>query len=40
MPYQEECPSCIQSPKYGNNNKPLDKKVARMLLEGLVGHNK
>ena len=32
---KEGCPSCIYSPKCGNENQPLDKKAAKIILQHL-----
>jgi DEAD/DEAH box helicase domain-containing protein len=35
-PCEAGCPSCVHSPKCGNNNEPLDKRAAAIILAVLL----
>ncbi|MEE9614608.1 MAG: DEAD/DEAH box helicase [Thermodesulfobacteriota bacterium] len=34
------CPSCTQDPRCGNNNEPLDKRAAKLILKGWLGKDR
>jgi DEAD/DEAH box helicase domain-containing protein len=37
---EKGCPSCIFSPKCGNDNAPLDKQAALIILDNLINRIK
>ncbi len=39
-PCEKGCPSCIYSPKCGNDNAPLDKDATVLILESLSAQSK
>ncbi len=38
-PCETACPSCTHDPQCGNNNEPLDKRGAIMILNNLLGND-
>jgi DEAD/DEAH box helicase domain-containing protein len=37
--FEAGCPSCVQSPKCGSGNRPLDKTTAIFVLEQIKHRN-